>query len=360
MLPYIIIFLINLFFITQDFPFDDKKKNFFLLFLANTLFVGLRDMIGGFDVYIYSEIYEAPTPLLLTYEPFELGFRFLLAFLKFFSEDRHFMMFFFAALTFLVHYQTFKKYSPLLYFSAFIFFCKFFLMSFVYLRQETAMCLLLLSFPFIIKRQIIVYAAFILAAFFLHKSSIIFFPVYFLYNYNFNRNTIIFLAIITIGIAITPLSDVLLGSLVEATDDSRVETYFNKSQGLNIFYLIETVVLSYLLISFKENFDKVKHGQFFFNGFLFYILVTLLAAKNASFIRFSWYYIIFIYIGMAYIYTFIENKNTQKLFSNLTILYFSALFFRLLILYDDGDFMPYKMFFQNFDRNGMWDFMEYR
>jgi hypothetical protein len=63
---------------------------------------------------------------------------------------------------------------------------------------------------------------------------------------------------------------------------------------------------------------------------------------------------------MAYIFTFIENERARKLFLNLTLLYFSALFFRLLILYDDGDFMPYKMFFQDFDRGGMFDFMEYR
>lgn len=161
-------------------------------------------------------------------------------------------------------------------------------------------------------------------------------------------------------IAVSPLSDILLSSLVEQIEDDKVENYFNKSSGINFFYLLETVTFIFLLIKYKSGFDKIPNGRFLFNGFLLYILVTLLAVKNASFIRFSWYYLIFIYLGLAYIYTFIVNATSKKIYLFLFLLYFSALFFRLLILYDDGDFMPYKMFFQDFDRKGMWDFMEYR
>lgn len=360
MLPYLLIFLFNVLFITRDFPLADKKKNFILLLVVNTLFVGLRDMIGGFDIFIYSEVYEAPSFIILNFEPFEKGFRFLFVFLKLFSDDRQFMLFFLAMSTFFLYYHTLKKYSPMLYFSAFLFFCKFFLFSFVYLRQEVAMVILLLSFPFIIKRNLGVYLLFMVAAFYMHKSALIFLPVYFIYNFTFQKQSIVFISVIFITIALSPFSDLLLASLVEQVDDQQLENYFNNSSGLNIFYIIETLVLFFLLIKYKLGFDKVPHGRFFFNGFLFYIFVTFFAVKNASFIRFSWYYIIFVYIGMAYIYTFIQTRSERQLFLFLTVVYFSALFFRLLFLYDGGDFMPYKMFFQDFDREGMFDFMEYR
>lgn len=360
MIAYLLIFLFNIFIITQDFSNRNKKKSFLILFLINTLFVGLRAMIGGFDVYIYSEIYEESLFFLLTYEPFELGFRFFLAFLKFFSSDRHFMLFVFAAITFYIHYTYLKKYSPLFYFSAFIFFSKFFLMSFVYLRQELAMCIVLASFPFIIKRNLYFYLLFIFAAFFIHKSSVVFLPAYFICNFSFKKETVVFLAMLFVIVAISPLSDILLSSLVENMENDKVENYFNKSTGFNVFYLLEITVFIFLLIKYKSGFDTIPNGRFLYNGFLLYVLVTLLAVKNATFIRFSWYYLIFVYIGLAYIYTFIQSEQVKKTYMFFFLLYFSALFFRLLFLYDDGDFMPYKMFFQDFDRKGMWDFMEYR
>lgn len=317
-------------------------------------------MIGGSDVYIYSEIYESSILFLLTYEPFEIGFRFFLAILKLFSNDRHFMLFVFATTTFYIHYTYLKKYSPLFYFSAFIFFSKFFLMSFVYLRQELAMCIVLASFPFIIKRNIYLYFLFVFAAFFIHKSSIVFLPAYFIYKFSFKKETIVFFAFLFVIVAISPLSDILLSYLVENMDNDKVENYFNKSSGFNVFYLLEIIVFTFLLIKYKTGFDTIPNGRFLYNGFLLYILVTFLALKNATFIRFSWYYLIFVYIGLAYIYTLIQSKLTKNTYVFFFLLYFSALFFRLLFLYDDGDFMPYKMFFQDFDRKGMWDFMEYR
>jgi len=360
MIPYILIFLFNIFFINIDFYSKNKNKKFLFLFLVNTLFVGLRAMIGGFDVYIYSEIYEASNYLVLTYEPFEIGFRFFLVFLKLFSNDRHFLLFVVALITFYIHYRYLNKYSPLFYFSAFIFFCKFFLMSFVYLRQELAMCVLIASIPFIIKRNLFIYSLFLIAAFFIHKSSIIFLPAYFIYNFYFKKETIILIGLLIVIIAVTPLNNFLLSSLIEQFQDDKVEIYFNKSNGFNFFYLIETLIFIVLLIKYKNSFDRIAHGRFFYNGFLLYILITLLAVNNATFIRFSWYFLFFMFVGLAYIYTFITSINSRKIYMFFFLLYFSALFFRLLILYDGGDFMPYKMFFQDFDRNGMWDFMEYR
>jgi hypothetical protein len=81
---------------------------------------------------------------------------------------------------------------------------------------------------------------------------------------------------------------------------------------------------------------------------------------NATFIRFSWYYLIFVVLALPYMYAFINDQKNKQTFKLLVFFYFALLFFRLLISYDGGDLLPYKSIFQDFERNGMWEFMEYR
>ena len=89
-------------------------------------------------------------------------------------------------------------------------------------------------------------------------------------------------------------------------------------------------------------------------------LINIIALTNASFIRFGWYYFIFLVLALPQIFYFIKQLEIRKLFKAGIYLYYSLLFFRLLIVYDDGDFMPYKTIFQDFDRNSQWEFMDKR
>ena len=60
------------------------------------------------------------------------------------------------------------------------------------------------------------------------------------------------------------------------------------------------------------------------------------------------------------IYTIIKEQQLKSLFRNLVFVYYALVFFRLLIVYDDGDFMPYKSIFQDFNRNSQWEYMDDR
>lgn len=361
MLPYLFIF-----FLASILFFRAYRKVDFLIYffvLVSIMIAGLRDMIGGFDVYIYAEVYEVLRgKYLFIYEPFEKGFLTYFYILQTISTKREFMFFISALIMTLLHFYSIKKHSPNIGISLFIYFCKFFLFSFVYLRQGFAMGIAWLSLFYIIEKRYYVTAAFLLLAFFFHKSSIVFLPFLLIAHKKFTARELGVMAAGIIFISITPIGSFLTSFLAEASESEKLSAYTSKSGAVNLFYLIEGGLGIYLASIFNKYFYLNKQTTVIFNGFFMYSIVILAGLTNATFIRFSWYYFIFVVLALPYIYYFYswKNKFFQPQFKLLLFLYYSLVFFRLLIVYDGGDFMPYKTIFQDFERNGRWEFMEYR
>ena len=358
MFVYIFIFLFS-----AVLFFQNKGRKvampFYVLLSLLILVAGLRDMIGGFDVYIYGEVFESSVDYIKLYPAFEIGYKTYYLLLKTINGDRHFMFFMTAAIMLSLHFFVIKKHSPIVYFSAFLLFCKFFLMSFVYLRQGFAMGIIWLSLPFILERKYLKFFAMAFLAFLFHKSSVIFIPIYFIATVKFKNLNMFLISIVALIISVTPLSGIIISALAENAD-AKVGAYVERSGSVNIFYLIESAILIYLMLKFRADFYKSKVGTLMLNGLFAYIIVNIMALTNASFLRFGWYFLIFLFIALPYIYGYIQDPKMKSNFKLLTFIYYSFIFFRLLFVFDGGDFIPYKSIFQDFRRGGQWEFMEYR
>jgi len=359
MLPYIFIFL---FASVLYFHKNERKVSvgFYIFLMLLILISGFRDMIGGYDVYIYGQIFDAPVEVIANFKAFEPGFRLYYIFLKQLNDNRHFMFFITALLMMSLHFFAVKKHSPIVYFSIFLLFCKFFLMSFVYLRQGLAMGIIWFSFPYILNKNYIKFFLLAALAFCFHKSSVIFVPMLFVGGLKFKNINMFIIAFVALIIAVSPLSGILLGALAESSGDEKASIYVAKSGDVNIFYFIEILLLIWLLLQFRADFYKTKYGTLLANGLFGYIIVNIMALTNASFVRFGWYYFFFLILAIPSIYNFINSQKTKMAFKTIVFAYYSLLFFRLLIVYDGGDFMPYKSIFQDFNRGSMWEFMEYK
>lgn len=361
MIPYFFIFFIFLFFYFFKNEKDDSEIfPFVFCTIALSCFIGFRDMIGGFDVFIYGELYESDNAIIMQYLPFETGFKYYYLLLRLFSENRYFMFFITALITISFHFAILKKYSESVFIAIFIYFCKFTLMDFVYLRQGLAMCFVWISIDFVLKRKLIWFLTLVFLAFNFHRSALLFVPIYFIYNVKFNNVSMFITLLVTFTIAISPLGNILFGFLAETSDNDKLSLYVSRNNDVNIFYFIEIILISILGFNFKDKFYQTEIGTFFFNGMVIYILVSTLALTNPTFVRFGWYFFVFIIVGITYIYSFIDDVKQKNIFKTLTFLYFTLLFFRLVIILDGGDYMPYKTFFQDFDRQGQFDWMEYR
>lgn len=360
MLPYVLVFTLVLFLAIKN----NTKINirwYYTVIVVFTLFAGFRDMIGGYDVYIYGDVYEASKSLILSFDDFEYGFKMLYLFLRNFSDDRYFMFFVVGMLFYVSQSYVLKKYSPFFYLSLYIIFCKFYLMSFVYLRQELAMALCWLAIPLIIAKNYIKFFGVIIMAFLMHSSALLFAPIYFIAHIKIPKLGILIIVFITFFVSLTPISDQLLILLVDQTEGlERVGRYQDASTGINLFYIIEVLLLLFVLLNFRDHFYSSKQKTVIGNGFLFYILITIFAIKNGAFIRFNWYFLIFIAIGLTYPLLEIKDLKKQNLIKIAILVYFGLLFFRLLVNWDGGDLMPYKTIFEDYNRDGLHDDMEYR
>ncbi len=361
MFEYFLLFLIPFFFIFLD--KENEEPNYwcyFILLIIASLFSGLRDMIGGYDIFIYGQVYEASIEGILNYKPFEKGYELYNVFLKNFSNDRQFLFLVTAFLISFLHFRVLKKYSPLLYFSLFLLFCKFYIMSFVYLRQCLAMGIIWFSIPYILKKQYFKVFLILLTTYFFHKSSIVFIPLVFIANKKFKNVNLFFIITAVLIIGLSPLSQFIITSMSDSIDDTKISKYASINNDVNLFYLLEILILSMLLLKFKDDFYKKKLGRLILNGVFIYIILNTISLINASFIRFGWYYYILVILFLTYIYTYIKEKKYKNLYKLLVVLYFGLMFFRVLYYWDGGDLMPYKTIFQDFYRPHLYDHFEYR
>lgn len=359
MIPYLLIFALAIMVYLSN-PLKNKLLVYFFL-VCLMLITGLRDMIGGYDVYIYAEVYEVLRgKSLFLYGAFEKGFLTYYYLLQNISTKREFLFFASALIMYSMHFYVIKKNTENISISLFVYFCKFFIYSFVYLRQGLAMSIIWLSISMIINKRYF-YALLIIAlAFTFHKSSIIFLPHILVANRKFNNYQLVLGGFIILFLSFTPLGDVLKESTIESTGIEKASTYVGHDSGVNIFYLIEALVLFILGLNFRNYFYQTQKGIAIFNGFALYVFFTLATLTNASFLRLTWYYFIFLVLAIPYMYNAIKDIKLRNFFKLCLGVYFGATFIRLLILWDGGDLMPYKSIFQDFNRNGRFEFMEYR
>ena len=340
---------------------NPPNKWVFAVYIACLVAVaGFRDMIGGFDVYIYGEVYEMPEVSLFLFPHFEWGFKIYFFILRQINERREFM-FIISSFIFLVgHSYTVKKWSPVAYFSLFIYFSKFFLLSFVYIRQGIAMAIAWYSIVFLLKEQRWRFALFLVIIFFFHKSALIFAPMLLMSSWKFSNWQLTTLGMLVVVVSVSPLGKILISLIADESGNAKMMKYAGKTSSVNFFYLIETSLLILLALVYRKDFYKNKESTLIYNGFICYIFVILIGLTNASLIRLGWYYYVFMAIALGYITTFIKDIPKRTIYKACVFVYFSFIFFRQLLTLTAGDLTPYKSIFQNFERNGDSEHYEYR
>lgn len=359
MIPYLIIFLLvaGLF---VGYKWFKNYWPYYVIMVILMLFAGFRDMIGGFDVYIYGQFYEMDYRLILLYPHFEPGFRLIAVLCKLVVDKREFFYFVIAVAMLYMHFRTMKRNSNLLYFALFIYFCKFYLFTFIYLRQGLAMGFLWFAIPYILDKKYLKACLLFALAFLFHKSSLIFLPMLFISNRRFNSIQLTAGIIAFVVVFASPIGQMVSRLIADTTENTKLNIYAEKHSSINLFYIAELLLFVSLAFMFKKYFYQYKQTVLIFNGFIFYILMSIVGLTNASFVRLSWYFFIFVVLAIPYMYSFLKDEKLKMVFKSLVFVYYTAVFFRLLIVFDNGDFMPYKTIFQDFDRGGMWDHMEYR
>ncbi len=332
--------------------------------LVFSLVTGLRDMIGGYDVYIYGENFDGLSlkdfsdGTYLSKLIFERGYIVYCYLVHFITDNRYIFFLMTAIISYVLVFKSIKLCEQFILFSLFIFFSKFFLMSFVYVRQFLAMGIVWLAIPYLIKRDFFKYSLFVLLAFTIHTSAIIFFPVYFIGNIVIPKRTQILGVVFSILFGVTSVIKPLFSFLGNEFDVEKAVSYGESNAGeINYFYLLESLILVWGIIKFRKQLYANSKSICFTNIAYCYVCMSFITMRDATSLRLIWYFL----IGFIYVIPFICSylRRSRPYLKSIVMIYFTLLFFRILFIWDGGDMIPYKTFLEDGSRNSRWEYREY-
>lgn len=366
---YLLIFLIPILFYIISLRTENYRSTVELaVFLSGlAIFVGLSDMLGGYDRYIYGQVFDEIADVTDYYGnyiqsgsfeafPSEKGWTILNILISFYTDNRYIFILSITLLTYVFLFISLRRYASNYPFALILFLGLWFYFTFTYLRQVLGATLVWLSIPYIIKRRFIPFCIISLVALSIHKSAIIFFPTYFIVNRSFTRKQILYAMALALVLGISPIPNALFNAY---GDMSQVEMRadYSASSSFRIEYFLEACFFLWLIlrnyvdpIESEDNSDtepieiseeEMQKRVMSNLAFIFCaLLLFFIRSENGG--RMAWYYV----IGIICTLTDIANTElNKKVLAPLLIVVSLFLYMRIYVSWQVGySLYPYKTF----------------
>lgn len=345
MLPYIIVFIINLFLAEIADRFYKKKKNlaiicFLLIGIFFTVFVGLRDFGVGYDTNVYIEPYFHHAEEIDNIKDFfnienvDRGFLLLAYIAHLFSSDSQALLIvveLFIMIFTLLGLYNFKAVYDFKFSTYFIlYWLVLFFFSENFMRQYCAMSLLFYGFSLYVKGKNSAYGLLQIAAYFFHTSSILFLiiPVYcYLANMKFKKRLVYSILAITVLLIVAFSYYSFLawigsfGILAEVYAERYSELgvgSHDTDMRLGILSLAQIVLQFFLIYVYRE--EKMENSKAKYLSTVLLITILIFEQMNAYNVNLSrmalyFYQIYFVYLSIAF-----KNLNVNLRFAKILLL----------------------------------------
>ena len=360
---YIILFMLTVVFAwTCDGKTEVPKVTFFSFCLSIGLFVGLADMLGGYDRYIYCEVFqdmhENVTKGVFFSDEFLLFFGkeplygLINDVIAFFTPNRYIFILVYTLVLYAVYAINFYRYTKNPFFALLIFEGLMFFFTFTYLRQVLAAGIIWLAIPYVAQRNLKKYLLFVVLATLIHNSAAYMILLYFIPRRKFERKRIILFMVALLIFGISGVTKFVFSVSGDAINNSRIAGYADTAEfGFRIEYVIESVLFLFILLTNYKKIDKDEYTLTMINVYLMFCGLLLFFCKSSDGGRIAWYCLLGIIVVLE---RFCRPKSAVALKSFITIMCF-VLFYRILaawgiLLY------PYKTFLTPGIRQG--DFIE--
>ena len=366
---YLLIFFIPVFsYLSIDLRRNQHSSFLFLFLLGLSLFVGFSDMFGGYDRYIYGEIFDNiadvttmrgdySDSLLYNFYNSEVGYTFLNVLISFFTENRYIFILIVTLIIYACLFISLRKYTENYPLAVILFLGLWFFFTFTYLRQVLGATIVWLGIQYVIERKFLKFLIVFLIGFSMHNSAIIFFPLYFIPIRKYSPRLIVgvMLALLILGITSLP------NSLFEVYESSSVverHAEYNASGGLRIPYVLEAFFFLYLILKNYKIIPTDKSRIVMLNMALVFCGILLLFVRSENGGRLSWYYMIGIISTITSICTYKTNIQNK-----IPLLLIGLCLFLYLRIYTGWqvylNLYPYKTFFTNGVRAGDYSWQNY-
>lgn len=371
MILYLLIFIVIAVIFGTGYGVVDKSVKLLIgMMVSLCLFVGIADMLGGYDRYIYSEVFDYIADVTdlggnylstgcFEFFPGEQGWTYLNIGLSFITSNRYIFILIVTIIIYTLLFLSIRKYTENYTLAVVLFLGLWFFFTFTYLRQVLGATVTWLSIRYVIDRKFWKFILIVFIAYNIHKSAIVFLPLYFMPIRKYSANFVVVFMFFMFVFGITPLPDMLFDAYGGVDNvQSKLNTY-RMEGSFRIDYVVEAVFFLFIII---RNYDRVpendKDKLVLLNMSLVFCAILLFFTRSQNGGRMSWYYMIGMISTLCYLGSR-GKKQISELGTILVILCF-LLFFRIVSLW--GPLLsPYKTFLTDGHRDGdrIYDQFEY-
>jgi len=373
---YILIYVIITFLFINSVMRERQSKTLMvatMMFLG--VFVGLADMLGGYDRYIYGELFDRvadtvaagwdvrDTTLFAMY-PKELGYDYLNVLIGHFTRNRYIFIFLYTILCYVLILRAMLKYTNRSPFVIVVFMGLWFFFTFTYLRQVLAAAVAWQAIDFAVRRKPYHFFAIALVAASIHNSALLFLPVYFLPQRKFNKIVVVLVMLVCFALGLTGVPEAVTSAFGDAADlqervadmTGHVDMFDEEQGGFRFEYLLEAAVFLFLILTNYGSYDENNRVQMIMlNMALIFCALLLFFIKSLNGGRLTWLYMIGL---IATINQMVTSRRGFNILHMGLLIMFTFLYLRILGLWNDRLY-PYKTFLTNGHTAGDWVYYEY-
>lgn len=311
---YLIVFGIPLLAYLQGNDVNRNKQ--FLVWYTGFLafFVGMSDMFGGYDRYIYGDVFDNLADILTaggnpftsdSFLMYESGYSFLSLVIAAITENRYIFILILTLMMYFCIYKVFERHFTNYPLAFMIFLGMIFFFTFTYLRQVLAFCFAWLSIQALLDGNRKRFFWMIVVTALMHKSGIVFAALWFmpLKKWKPSQVWMIMLTCAVVGLSgiTSNLYDVVMESgMIEGQGND-----YNASGAARIAYIMEVGFFLWMILRNYDRIEPTRQNLIFLNMAWAFCGFLLLFVRSSDGGRVAWFFT----IGIVYIMTLIATTN---------------------------------------------------
>lgn len=356
MIIYFLVFAIALIYhYVAGEKYRSSARWFVLFMLGLAVFIGLGDMIGGYDRYIYGDMFDTIADETRGKQNYaniyylingkEYGYFLWEIFVSLFTANRYIYIFVTTICVYLLYIRAFRMYIDDYPLATILFLGLFYYFTMTYLRQVIAVGIAWQAIKYVWTRNPICFFGLVFVASAFHNSAWVFLPLYFVPIKKFSKKAILVAMGLALLVGLTSLPEYLLSNTGDALRmGMRTQSYVTEEMGhFRVGYLLEVI---FLLVVFYLNYQLIlrdKRSVVMFNMSLIFCAILLIFIRFEQGGRFGWYYL----FGLIYTLTYCsDHKAAMKWMKPGTLLLSLVLFVRITFAWATLLY-PYKTFLRN-------------
>lgn len=336
--------------------------------IALGIFVGLGDMLGGYDRYIYGELFDSMADVTniggnpwasFAFEFYgsEFGYGTFSALMSFLTMNRYVFIFVLTIIIYVLLIRSITEYVDNAPFAVIMFMGLWFFFTFTYLRQVIGCTICWLTVRYIIKRDFKMFLLVWFIAFSFHNSAIIFLPMYFLPIRKFPREKVLYVMIAAFLIGLTSIPQGLFATYGEIDADRVGIQGYEMDAGFRWAYLIEAAFFLYIILTNYRNISRTKKDIVMLNMALIFCAILLVFVRSENGGRIGWMFMLGVLCTLSNVCVKRKRMLQQGV---LMIVICLGLYLRVYTSWQLYlNLYPYKTFLTNGYREGDYSWTNY-